>query len=142
MRAVRIFAAFVFAAFAAVSEAAGGQTSEWWKVPEVQRQVRLAPAQVTALDVLFRGSLAERKRLRAELDRLEAKLQRALEQADLDCETAVTLIDKVERTRAQRNTQRAVMLLRMYKILTADQRMALRQLSGEDFHPRRGAMGK
>lgn len=92
----------------------------------IQRAMELTPGQVAALDGLHRQSLPQRKRLRAELDRLEAQLARAMERGDA---STLAFIDAVEETRARRNTLRSVMLFGMYRVLIASQRQLLSRLS-------------
>lgn len=111
---------------------AGADTAEWWKAPEMQRELRLTARQIASLDAVFRESLTERRRLRIELDRLEARLVGVMDRGDLDDHFATALIETVEQTRARRNILRSVMLLRMYKILSPEQRAVLRRVSLPD----------
>jgi Spy/CpxP family protein refolding chaperone len=119
------FAIVVLSAVIPRSEVSA-ESTEWWNAKEVQRAVGLTPHQVAALDDLYRHSLPQRKGLRAELDRLEARLARAMERGD---DSVLALIDTVEEARTRRNTLRAVMLFRMYKLLTVRQRQLLAQFS-------------
>jgi len=118
--------ALVLCGASAFGRRASAESTEWWKAPGIRRTMELTPAQVAALDGIYRQSLPQRKRLRADLDRLEAQLARAMARGD---DSALALIDAVEETRARRNTLRAVMLFGMYRVLTARQRQLLSRLS-------------
>jgi Spy/CpxP family protein refolding chaperone len=103
---------------------------KWWQSEDVQRQLGLTPAQVDAIEKVWRQDLAERIRLRQDLDALEAQWTDALQRGAIDDEDAEKLIDRVENARMKRNKARTVVLLEMYRVLTPEQRSDLRDLQG------------
>jgi Spy/CpxP family protein refolding chaperone len=125
----RILWAVVPAAGVLISSSAWAASDEWWNIKHVQRALELTPSQVRTIDAIFRHDLAERKRLRATLDRLELRLARAMARGD---QVAVELIDVVENTRARRNVLRTLMLFRMHGVLSPRQRELLSRLSAGD----------
>jgi Spy/CpxP family protein refolding chaperone len=127
-----------FAAFAAgwllVSATAAAQGVEWWRREDLQRQLRLTPGQIDTLDTLSRSTLQKRRALRAALDREERALEEAIAQDDE--EAALARIPMVEAARAARNKERTLLLLRIYRVLTPEQRRALaRQRAGRGARP-------
>ncbi len=66
---------------------------------------------------------------REELERLEAKLSRMIQDDRIDEASLARQIDRVETARATGNKTRSVMLTRMYRVLTKDQRLRFDQLS-------------
>jgi Spy/CpxP family protein refolding chaperone len=108
----------------------GGDQSRgrWWFNATVQHELGLSPAQVKALESTFARGLPERLALRRELNRRDAQLQQLLERGDADEAVVERCIVQVEEVRARRNVQRTLMLLKMYRILTPLQRLALSKM--------------
>ena len=102
--------------------------SRWWLNPAVQHDLDLTKAQVQALQRIFERGFAERLALRRELDRMDSQLQRLLERGDEDDEAVERFSARVEQVRAQRNVRRTLILLEMYRTLTAAQRLGLSRL--------------
>lgn len=100
---------------------------KWWQVEDVQRELDLTPAQVDALEKIFQEKLQERIRLRQELDALEAQWKDAITRGEIDDADAIRLIDKVGEAQIRRNTARTLVLLQMYRVLTPEQRVKLRE---------------
>ena len=128
LRAVRTVAALVALTLSLAPAAAGGPAAEWWRVASIQRELRLTPEQVASLEAIFRATHRRRLALNERLSRVEADLQKAIARGD---ETAAAaLIAPVEAARSERNTARTMMLMRMYRVLTLQQRRALAALQG------------
>jgi Spy/CpxP family protein refolding chaperone len=102
------------------------QGLEWWRNGDVQRQLRLTPGQTDTIDRLVAGTLPKRRALRSSLDRLEAALEQAIGRDDEP--EALALIPKVEAARAARNRERTLLLLRIYRVLTVEQRRELSRI--------------
>jgi Spy/CpxP family protein refolding chaperone len=84
---------------------------------------------VDALEALFVSTLDERRELRRELDRHEEHIQQLLVRGDIDDNKALEAITRLEAIRARRNAARTMMLFRMYRLLSVEQRRALRRLT-------------
>lgn len=93
----------------------------------MQRRLSLTTLQVSAIETVHANSLEERQALRHALDRadraLEIGLVKSTSEADL-----VALIDRAEECRKRRNVARTMLLVRIYRILTALQRQQLAHL--------------
>ena len=101
---------------------------KWWQSRPIQHDLQLTSSQVAAIEHVFQATLPERRRLRSNLDRLEAELRRRMAAPD-DDDAMLDLIDRVEAARAKRNVARTVLLVRMRRILTPDQRLQLDALA-------------
>ena len=123
---VPLTGAAVVAVVLASAAAASGESAEGWKAPDVQRQLKLTPAQVASLDRIFYENLLERRRLRAQLDLREVRLVEAMAAEDVDEGLVHVLIDELEETRARRNILRSLMLLKMHGVLSPNQRALLK----------------
>ena len=121
-----VLVTLLFALAAPAGPAMGA--SRWWLDRTIQRELGLTPAQIASLDAAFVATLSERRSCRRELDALEQAVRRMIERANVDDATAAALISRQEVVRARRNTLRTLMLSRMYRILSIDQRAAVRRL--------------
>ena len=115
----------VFVASTTVLAQEPSPRARWWDEPAMQASLHLTRDQVAKIDAIFQSGLSERQALRKQLDALEEEEDAALSQATLDDAAAMRLIERVEAMRAQRNTERAVLLYRIHKVLTPEQRHQL-----------------
>jgi len=97
-----------------------GQGRGWWHDEDVQQQLRLTAPQIASIDGLFAGTLPKRRAVRAALDRAEHALDEAIARDDEPA--ALALIPNVEAARAARNRERTLLLLRIRRVLTPEQR--------------------
>ncbi len=91
----------------------------------MQRDLDLTPGQVASLETAFGRTLEKRIALRQKLDEMDAALAKVIALGEADDATVERLINKVERTRAERNVSRTLVLVEMYRILTPEQRLKL-----------------
>ena len=110
---------------------AAAERFAWWQSAEIQKELRLTRKQVAALDSAFDASLPERRALRAAFDRCEFEFEQLMKEPDPDERLAVDIIARLEQARARRNVRRTVLLLRMRRILTPDQRTALDRIAAQ-----------
>ena len=109
-------------ALAAQVPTPGSPPFRWWLAPAVMAEIHLTDGQSKAIDAVVESTLPERRVLRQKLDALQAELDKALAEATLDDADAAALIGRVEDARARRNVARSMMLFRIRRILTPDQR--------------------
>jgi Spy/CpxP family protein refolding chaperone len=102
---------------------------KWWQQEGVQRALRLTSAQVLSLESAFQGTLPQRRALGRELESLDRELQRVILAAEADDETVARLSARTEHVRAQRHVARTLMLLKMYRVLTPEQRIQLKEVA-------------
>jgi Spy/CpxP family protein refolding chaperone len=101
----------------------------WWHSPSIRAQLALTPEQATRLDTIYRESLPARRRLREELTRLQNLMGRVLDDGRFDEEHSRAIVERVFEAEKQRNIARMMMLLRMHRVLTLEQRGRLERLS-------------
>jgi Spy/CpxP family protein refolding chaperone len=126
-RIVRLVSAglVVVAVTVSATESAYTQAYQWWRDVMVQRELALTADQVTRLEAVFVSTLADRRKLRHELDQLERTVEQMIARADLDESQASSVIEQLEGVRAERNVARTLMLFKMYRILSPKQRQRL-----------------
>lgn len=99
----------------------------WWKSEDSKKELGLTAEQSTRIDKIWETTRPELRLEWNELNRLEEKLSRML-QNDADEAVLARQIDRVETARANANKTRSLMLVQMMKVLTRDQRTGLTAL--------------
>ncbi len=125
----------LIAAVCTLSTSVGTQGYRWWQNDAIRRELELTRNQVNILETLFVSTLEERRALRRELDCHEKYVQRLLARGEIDDTQALEAITRLEATRARRNTARTIMLVRMYRVLSTEQRRALKRLTDRPTEP-------
>jgi Spy/CpxP family protein refolding chaperone len=131
-RICRLTAAAVLLSLTVVPVAGASQQTPprgWWRNEAIVKELGLAVDQVTRINTIFETTMPELRQDREELERLEAKLSRMIQDDRMDEATLSRHIDRVETARANGNKTRSMMLTRMYRVLTREQRVRFDQLS-------------
>jgi Spy/CpxP family protein refolding chaperone len=115
---------------------ASAQTPEWWRVTAIQQELGLTPGQARSLEAIFHATHRRRLALNERLDRAEADLTRAIARGDEP--VAMGLIPRVEAARYERNKARTMMLMRMYRVLSLQQRRKLAALQSGNAYRKDG----
>lgn len=103
-----------------------GERFRWWLDGRVQGELQLTPSQAQRLDDIFKSTLADRRRLRAGVEQAQLELDRAITAGD---ETlSAILISRVTSAQAAHGRARTLMVWRMYRVLTPEQRRRLQQI--------------
>ena len=95
---------------------------KWWLSPNIQKQLHLTSEQVRKIDEIYDATLPARRAQRRELDALDRELDALLDHAAAEDTDAEALIERVENAHARRNVARTMMLYKMRKVLTVEQR--------------------
>ncbi len=105
---------------------AAAQGFKWWQSERFQRELQLTADQIARIENVFQSGRPELRRQKETLDRLERDLERLIDTAD---EAAVMKqADRVEAIRSDLSKARTRMLVRMRRVLTAEQRVKLAAL--------------
>jgi Spy/CpxP family protein refolding chaperone len=112
--------------------ASRAERHKWWLSSEVKTEVGLTAPQSQELESIFQSVLPRLRSGWEELDRLEQEVSRLMTDGAADEGRVSTAIDRAESARASLNKTRTLMLFRMYRVLTPDQRVKLKS-----FHDRR-----
>lgn len=108
---------------AAMSEAQ--RPSKWWHDPDCKARVGLSEAQTAEIDRIFLSVRDELRAEKAELEKQEAALSRLLAESSDNEAVVVRTIDRVEAARSALAKTRTLMLYRMHRLLSPDQRRKL-----------------
>ena len=102
---------------------ASAQRFKWWQAERVQRELALTKEQSTRLEEIFQSYLPTLRKQKEALDAAEAEFDRLVAKADHSATLAQ--VDVVEAARAALNKSRALQLVHMRRVLTADQHAKL-----------------
>ena len=128
----RLTTAVVLLSLAVVPMAGSNQLTTprgWWRNEAIVKDLGLTVDQSTRINAIFETTIPELRQEREELERLEAKLSRMIQDDRMDEATLSRQIDRVETARANGNKTRSMMLTRMYRVLTREQRVKFDQIS-------------
>jgi Spy/CpxP family protein refolding chaperone len=127
----RLLAACVLLSLAVIPAVASqqGPPPRWWKTDAIVKDLGLTPDQTARIDKIFESTFPELRQDREELEQLEAKLSRMIQDDRTDEATIARQIDRVETARANGNKTRSLMLMRMHRVLTPDQRLRLQAIT-------------
>jgi Spy/CpxP family protein refolding chaperone len=115
---------------ALVPGAAVAQGGKWWQSERFQRELQLTPDQISRIEDVFQSAIPQLREQKQSVDRLEKSLSRLI---DTVADEAVVMqeAERVEQARSALSKERTRMLLRMRRLLSAEQRVKLAALHNE-----------
>ena len=99
----------------------------WWIDDTARAELGITDQQSASIDQVWQKSLPTLREARQRLDKLEDVLSQMIVDA-ADEEAVVAQIERVESARAEGNKARTLMLYRMNRLLTPDQRVKLKAM--------------
>ena len=119
-RFAAVAAALVGAALLA-APAAHAQGFKWWQSEKFRRELGLTTEQSAKIEAVFQANLPVLRKEKEALDRAQADFNQMVEASD-DAQV-MAQVGVVEAARSELNKSRTMMLLRMRRVLTPDQRV-------------------
>jgi len=116
------------AALALAAVAYAGPRFKWWQSEEFQHELGLTTDQIARIEQIFQESLPALKAGKKDLDRLDTELSALIADAGASEAQVLRLIDQVEASRSALGRTRSLMLFRMHRVLTPEQRVKLTAL--------------
>ena len=139
----RLIAAFALACVLAGPRAGAAQPREerhkWWLSERVMAEVGLTTEQSNEIEQIFQSMMPRLRTEKSDLDRREQDVSRLMLDAPGDETRVVQAVEQVEGARAACNTTRTLMLFKMYRVLTPEQRVKLKEYRERQERDRRGA---
>jgi Spy/CpxP family protein refolding chaperone len=123
------------AASAAAPERPSSQSRKWWQSETVKAELGLTAQQSEEVEAVFQASLPRLRELKRDLDRQEGVLSRLVEENVGEAQVAQQ-VDRVEAIRGEMSKVRTLMLFRMHKALSAEQRAKLKAIHERSSHGR------
>lgn len=101
---------------------------KWWVNVDDRKELGITDQQSAALEEIWASISPKQREVWHEFERLEADLAKMLKDAAADPAVVAQKTEKVEKLRAQLNTNRTVMIYRMSLVLKPEQRVKLEAL--------------
>lgn len=101
---------------------------KWWLDPQRRAELEITDQQSALVEQVWVKSLPKLRELREQLVKLEAALSVVLAKDQGDEAAIAAQIDRVEAARAEANKARTLMIYRMHKVLTVEQRAKVKAL--------------
>ena len=101
--------------------AARAQGFKWWQSETFRRELGLSKEQSDKIETIFQKTLPVLRQQKGALDKSEADFNQMVEASD-DAQV-MAQVSVVEAARSELNKSRTMMLLRMRRVLTPDQRV-------------------
>ena len=112
---------------------------KWWQSEEIREQLQLTDEQASRIERIFQGTLSALRALKTDLDKVEDELSALLRDEDVIEAEVSAQIDRVELARGALSKARTLMLFRIHRALSVEQRAELKRLDRER---RRGNRGR
>ncbi|HSV06306.1 MAG TPA: periplasmic heavy metal sensor [Candidatus Binatus sp.] len=104
---------------------------KFWKKSDVREALQLTDDEVHSLDRIFAKNQNTLKGLKADVEKRREDLDTMLVSDEADDQGVLDQVEVLEQARARLGKARAMMVLEMRKVLTAEQRARLAQLRAE-----------
>lgn len=111
---------------------------KWWLSDKVKAEVGLTADQSNDIEAIFQSMLPRLRSEKEDLDRREQELSRLMMDAPGDEARVTQAVEQVESVRAAANKTRTLMLFKMYRVLSPDQRVKLKTFHDRLLRERRG----
>jgi len=107
---------------------AGAQGFKWWQSDKFKSDLTLSADQIIRLEEVYQSLLPKLTAGKEDLDRLEGSLSKLIAEGVAPEGDVMKMVDQVERSRADLAKSRTLMIYRMHRILTVDQRAKMNAL--------------
>jgi len=115
--------------------------NKWWQDERIKAELRLSAEQSTRIEEIFTPSFAKMTDKYAELGRREEQLSNLINGNDVTEAQLLKEADQVEALRSSMSKERTLMLFRMRRVLSAEQRSKLVEIQKAQERERRGGRG-
>ena len=114
---------------------------KWWQDEKMKAELRLTPDQSARIDEIFTASFAKMKDKVDELNRREEQLSNLISGNDVTEAQLLREADQVETLRSALSKDRTLLLYRMRRVLSPEQRSKLVEVQKAQERERRGGRG-
>ena len=97
----------------------------WWKAPETRAELGISDKQSKDIDDIFQATLPGLRAAKDALDTLDEAVAKLIKEGTADSGVVSRQVGQAEQARADLTTKRTVMLYRMHRLLTLEQRTKL-----------------
>ena len=104
------------------AEQAAGKSHKWWASEEGRREFGLSESQSRELEAVFQSVLPTLKALKGDVNRYQKELSTLLGDVKAREADVALAVDRLESAQSALSKTRTLMLFRMYRLLTPEQR--------------------
>jgi Spy/CpxP family protein refolding chaperone len=97
----------------------------WWKAPDTRAELGITDKQSKDIDDIFQETVPALRAAKEELDKLDETVAKLIKEGTADISVVARQVQQAEQARANLTTKRTVMLYRMHRLLTPEQRAKL-----------------
>lgn len=97
----------------------------WWKAPDTRAELGISDKQSKEIDDIFQETVPGLRAAKEELDKLDDAVAKLIKEGIADNAVVMRKVGEAEQARANLTTKRTVMLYRMHRLLTPEQRVKL-----------------
>jgi Spy/CpxP family protein refolding chaperone len=97
----------------------------WWKAPETRAELGISDKQSKEIDEIFQSTFPTLRASKDELDKLDLIVATTIKEGLADITTVTRQVGQAEEARAKLATTRTIMLYRMHRLLSPEQRVKL-----------------
>ena len=101
--------------------------AKWWRTPELRAEFAITDAQSTELDRIFHSFYASLKSGMADVDAYHKAVSKIMAEGSSSEVDVLHAIDKLEAAKASLSRTRMLMLYRMYRVLSPEQRIKVKR---------------
>jgi Spy/CpxP family protein refolding chaperone len=101
------------------------QPLKFWIDPKLRAELGITDSQSSLIEAIWKKDLQQRSDSRSRLDKLETQLDQMMLDASLDEVAFMAQLDRVEAARTEASKARMLMLYRINKVLSPEQRAKL-----------------
>ncbi len=116
---------------ASADDTQGQPRSKWWASTRVKAELGLTDEQSAKIEEVFQAAVPRLRQCSSSFDRLEQQLSRTISSNEATESEVLRQADVVESARSELGKARTLMLFRMYRVLTPEQRVKLKALHDE-----------
>jgi Spy/CpxP family protein refolding chaperone len=109
------------------AEVAAKAKAKWWRSPALRAEFAITDAQSTELDHIFHSFYASLKSGMEDVDRYHKDVSKIMAEGSSSEVDVLHAIDKLEAAKASLARTRMLMLYRMYRVLSPDQRVKVKR---------------
>ena len=97
----------------------------WWKSPDTRAELGISDKQSKEIDDIFQETVPGLRAAKEELDKLDEAVAKLIKEGTADISVVARQVGQAEQVRGNLTTKRTVMLYRMHRLLTPEQRVKL-----------------
>jgi Spy/CpxP family protein refolding chaperone len=97
----------------------------WWKAPDTRAELGISDKQSKEIDDIFQETVPGLRAAKEELDKLDDAVAKLIKEGTADSAVVARQVGQAEQARASLTSKRTVMLYRMHRLLTPEQRAKL-----------------